>query len=133
MQASVRMRLNTKRLAEPADKFKEVISIVGGRLSYLGKTAKAKDMVEQAKHMLNVEKAWLLSQIGLIEDHDDDVMDEVTPRSNIHSYAVPYVFPTAKMELMLVAAPARVCEDATRSRTRAQGANCCGREARGRH
>ncbi|KAH8087821.1 hypothetical protein BXZ70DRAFT_899534 [Cristinia sonorae] len=76
MQASVRMRMNTKRAAESAEAFKEVISIVGGRLSYLGKAAKSRDMLDQARHMLQVEKAWLLSQIGLIEDHDDDVMDE---------------------------------------------------------
>lgn len=75
--------MNTKRTAEPPEAFREVISIVGGRLSYLGKTAKAKDMMEQARNMLQVEKAWLLSQIGLIEDHDDDVMDEVVLRSNL--------------------------------------------------
>ena len=34
-------------------------------------------MGEMARHMLSVEKAWLLSQIGLIPDCDDDVMDEV--------------------------------------------------------
>ena len=40
------------------------------------KATKAKDMIEHAKHLLAVEKAWLLSQIGLISDCDDDVMDE---------------------------------------------------------
>lgn len=35
-------------------------------------------MEEMAGHMLHVEKGWLLSQIGLIPDHDDDVMDEVS-------------------------------------------------------
>lgn len=34
-------------------------------------------MEEMAEHMLRVEKGWLLSQIGLIPDCDDDVMDEV--------------------------------------------------------
>ncbi|XP_006461252.1 hypothetical protein AGABI2DRAFT_204905 [Agaricus bisporus var. bisporus H97] len=38
--------------------------------------AKARDMDSAAEHMLNVEKQWLLSQIGLIPDCDDDVMDE---------------------------------------------------------
>ena len=65
---------------------KEVISIVGGRLSYLGKVAKAKDMKEHAEHMLAVEKAWLRSQIGLIEDCDDDVMDEVSWVSIVSQY-----------------------------------------------
>ena len=55
----------------------EAVSIVGGRLLYLARVAKACDVTEMANHMLNVEKAWLLSQIGLIPDCDDDVMDEV--------------------------------------------------------
>ncbi|KAF8162361.1 hypothetical protein BJ912DRAFT_1035242 [Pholiota molesta] len=38
--------------------------------------SKAKDPVSMAKHLMNVEKGWLLSQIGLIPDCDDDVMDE---------------------------------------------------------
>jgi len=33
-------------------------------------------MVNTAKKLLSVEKGWLLSQIGLIPDCDDDVMDE---------------------------------------------------------
>lgn len=71
------MRMNAHREVEEIDAFKEVVNIMGGRLSYLGKTCKAKEMMPTAKHLLQVEKAWLLSQIGLIQDHDDDVMDEV--------------------------------------------------------
>jgi len=52
------------------------MSLVGGRLSYLNKVSKSRDMLGMAKHLLEVEKAWLLSQIGLIPDCDDDVMDE---------------------------------------------------------
>jgi hypothetical protein len=33
-------------------------------------------MVECAKQMMQDEKEWLLSQIGLIKDCDDDVLDE---------------------------------------------------------
>ena len=55
----------------------EAVSIVCGRLLYLARVAKARDVTEMANHMLNVEKAWLLSQIGLIPDCGDDVMDEV--------------------------------------------------------
>lgn len=76
LQASLRMRMNAHREVEEIDAFKEVVNIMGGRLSYLGKTCKAKEMMPTAKHLLQVEKAWLLSQIGLIQDHDDDVMDE---------------------------------------------------------
>lgn len=52
------------------------VSIVGGRLSYLSRIAKAEDMLFTAKQLQDVEKQWLLGQIGLIPDCDDDVMDE---------------------------------------------------------
>lgn len=55
----------------------EAVSIVGGRLQLLNNVSKAPDMAAMAREMLAVEKAWLLSQIGLIPDCDDDVMDEV--------------------------------------------------------
>jgi hypothetical protein len=55
------------------EEFAEVVSIIGGRLSFLNKAAKSADMVKMAEHMLKVEKEWLRSQIGLIPDHDDDV------------------------------------------------------------
>ncbi|KAI0628988.1 hypothetical protein C8Q77DRAFT_327557 [Trametes polyzona] len=74
--AAWRMRLNARRQKAPPEVLSEVIKIVGGRLTYLGKATKAPDMVGYARHMLAVEKAWLLSQIGLIPDCDDDVMDE---------------------------------------------------------
>jgi len=54
----------------------ETTSIIGGRLSFLSKVSRAKDMIAQAKRMMHEEKQWLLSQIGLIQDCDDDVMDE---------------------------------------------------------
>lgn len=77
LQASLRMRLHSgKKLDNPAE-VKEAISLVGGRLSYLSRVSKATDMMAMAQHLLRVEKGWLLSQIGLIEDCDDDVMDEV--------------------------------------------------------
>lgn len=63
--------------AKKRDIFSEIVAKVGGRLGYLNKVARHKDMHEMADHLLSVEKASLLSQIGLIADHDDDVMDEV--------------------------------------------------------
>ena len=62
---------------EDRETFDEAISIIGGRLSALSKLAKMDNMVKAAHEMVSREKGWLLSQIGLIEDHDDDVMDEV--------------------------------------------------------
>ncbi|EIW54461.1 uncharacterized protein TRAVEDRAFT_66816 [Trametes versicolor FP-101664 SS1] len=74
--AARRMRMNARQQKESPEVLTEMVKIVGGRLTYLGKATKAPNMVEYAKHMLAVEKAWLLSQIGLIPDCDDDVMDE---------------------------------------------------------
>lgn len=68
------------------DTLTEAISIVGGRMAFLSRISRARDMVEMARQMLAVEKGWLLSQIGLIRDCDDDVMDEVRPVNieNVH-------------------------------------------------
>ena len=71
------MRLAEKpAVAEDTEACQQAVSIVGGRLSYLSRVCKANDMVQEARRMLTVEKAWLLSQIGLIPNCDDDVMDE---------------------------------------------------------
>ena len=59
--------------------FWDALKLTGGRLAYMNRVARAKDMQEQVATMLVQEKSWLLSQIGLIPDHDDDVMDEVRP------------------------------------------------------
>ncbi|WWC70154.1 uncharacterized protein I206_104101 [Kwoniella pini CBS 10737] len=55
---------------------KRVYELVGGRTSYLARIARADDMLEEAEQMIEGEKQWLLSKIGLIPEHDDDVMDE---------------------------------------------------------
>jgi len=68
--------MNVKGKIEDHESIQEAVSIVGGRLSYLNKVATSKDALTMANSLLDVEKAWLLSQIGLIQDCDDDVMDE---------------------------------------------------------
>lgn len=65
--------------------FQRALSYVGGRLSYISKVSKAPDIVDMARHLLANEKGWLLSQIGLIPDCDDDVMDEVRAHSPLGS------------------------------------------------
>ena len=84
LQAARRMRrayIHPKRHpSEPIEDiatFHRALSLVGGRLSFLGKLTKASDLEADAEGMVRREKGWLLSQIGLIPDHDDDVMDEV--------------------------------------------------------
>ncbi|KIP11242.1 hypothetical protein PHLGIDRAFT_83667 [Phlebiopsis gigantea 11061_1 CR5-6] len=76
LQAAMRMRQASQRSKESEDTYRDAVNIVGGRLAYLNKVARNPDMLQHAQHLLQVEKAWLQSQIGLIQDHDDDVMDE---------------------------------------------------------
>lgn len=84
LHAASRMRANSKRIHTSPEEIREAVSIVGGRLSYLNKVlqasfifcscinmyffhkvAKSKDVLEMARHLMTVEKAWLLSQIGI--------------------------------------------------------------------
>ncbi|WWC94615.1 hypothetical protein V866_001462 [Kwoniella sp. B9012] len=65
-----------QRDVEEDDVLKRVYELVGGRTSYLARVARADDMLEEAEQMIEGEKQWLLSKIGLIPEHDDDVMDE---------------------------------------------------------
>ncbi|KAJ8076602.1 hypothetical protein PM082_001025 [Marasmius tenuissimus] len=76
LNALTRLRLDVKHEVESPEEIKDAVSIVGGRLSYLNILARAKNINKAAQRLLRVEKAWLLSQIGLITDCDDDVMDE---------------------------------------------------------
>ncbi|KAH9048042.1 hypothetical protein EDB84DRAFT_1459069 [Lactarius hengduanensis] len=74
--ACKRMR-HSKSLPLPSQEtLTQTTSLLGGRLAYLNRISRSRDMVKMARGMLAVEKGWLLSRIGLIEDCDDDVMDE---------------------------------------------------------
>ncbi|GAA5898743.1 hypothetical protein JCM5296_006705 [Sporobolomyces johnsonii] len=53
-----------------------VWDLIGGRLNLLAKVVKRMDVEEAAKDLVGEEKEWLHSRLGLIVDHDDDVMDE---------------------------------------------------------
>ena len=71
------MRHNVTLPVPVEDTLTQAITLLGGRLSYLDRVSRASDMVEMARQMMAVEKGWLLGRIGLIQDCDDDVMDEV--------------------------------------------------------
>jgi hypothetical protein len=75
IRASMNMRRSSGRGNGSLETVREAISIVGGRLSYLSQVSKARDMLEMANRLKTIEKGWLLSRIGLIQDCDDDVMD----------------------------------------------------------
>jgi hypothetical protein len=70
------MHKTAGRSTEAHETYRAIVDMVGGRLAYLKKAAHAKDMQAMAHRLVAHEKGWLLSQIGLIPDHDDDVMDE---------------------------------------------------------
>jgi len=109
VQASINMRRSSNRQREAIETVREAVSMVGGRLSYLSRVSKARDMLEMADHLKTVERGWLMSRIGLIEDCDDDVMDEVRviPQAALADINARIL---AKMELMLLASLARVRE-----------------------
>jgi hypothetical protein len=67
-----------EKLQPRSEVYQQVINITGGRLAFLSKVARAPDMLEAARQLMDNEKSWLLDHIGLIPDHDDDVMDEVS-------------------------------------------------------
>jgi hypothetical protein len=59
---------NDTLISQAAD---QAIETVGGRLSYLNRVGRSKDMARTAQQMVAHEKAWLLSQIGLIPGDDE--------------------------------------------------------------
>ena len=109
IQASMNMRRSSNYAKESIETVREAVSIVGGRLSYLSRVSKARDMLEMANHLRDVERGWLLSRIGLIEDCDDDVMDEVKTVPEPTFFNTKTYIP-AKMEFMLLASLASVCK-----------------------
>lgn len=52
-----------------------VWDLIGGRLSYLAKVVKREDMEEAAQALVDEEKEWLHSRLGLIPDHDGSSTD----------------------------------------------------------
>jgi len=62
--------------AEDDETLSEALRVSGGRLAYLNHLAHAKDLLKASNKLLETEKGWLLSNMGLIPDCDDDVMDE---------------------------------------------------------
>jgi hypothetical protein len=55
----------------------QVYDRVGGRLTFLNRVAKSKDMLETCAKVQEVEKRWFLNQCWILgEEMDDDVMDQ---------------------------------------------------------
>lgn len=55
----------------------QVYDLVGGRLSFLNKVARERDMIAKCREICEDEKTWLLNNCGLLGmDMDDDVMNQ---------------------------------------------------------
>lgn len=63
---------------EPSpDILSSVYEKVGGRLTFLNRAAKSKDMLKTCDHIMEVEKRWFLNQCWILgAEMDDDVMDQ---------------------------------------------------------
>ena len=107
VQASINMRRSSNHQKESVETVKEAVSIVGGRLSYLSRVSMAWNMLEMADHLKILERGWLMSRIGLIEDYDGEVTDEarIIPQPSLADINARIL---AKMELMLLVSLARV-------------------------
>ena len=106
----------TRGVEESEEKLREIVRMAGGRLSFLARVSRAPDMEESARVIVKHEKAWLQSQIGLIPDHDDDVMDEVCGLDGCCTIRLIDAHLAAKMVVMFLATIAGVCQDATGGR-----------------
>ena len=55
----------------------EVYKRVGGRLTFLNRVAKSKDMLDTCDEIMDVERRWFLNQCWILgTEMDDDVMDQ---------------------------------------------------------
>ena len=106
----------THNLEESDEKLHDIVRMTGGRLSFLARVSRAPDMEEGSKVIVRHEMAWLQSQIGLIPNLDDDVMDEVRGVDGCCSILLTHVHSVAKMVVMFLATVAGVCQDATGGR-----------------
>ncbi|KAI2603170.1 uncharacterized protein GGS25DRAFT_510275 [Hypoxylon fragiforme] len=73
-------RYRQRYFAENVDKsiLEEVYDRVGGRLSFLNRVAKSRDMLATCDLIKDIEKTWFLNQCWILgSEMDDDVMDQV--------------------------------------------------------
>jgi hypothetical protein len=56
--------------------FDQAYLTLGGRIGLLNNMARRHDLLQATDQLVEDDMQWLLSKTGIIEDHDDDVMDE---------------------------------------------------------
>lgn len=61
----------------PPKVLEDVYNLVGGRLSFLNRVARSKDMFKVCDEIKEIEKTWFLNQCWILGmEMDDDVMDQ---------------------------------------------------------
>lgn len=77
MSALARYRQKYFQETPSSDILSEVYSRVGGRLTFLNRVAKSKDMLETCDKIIDTERRWFLNQCWILgKEMDDDVMDQ---------------------------------------------------------
>ncbi|EMD35604.1 hypothetical protein CERSUDRAFT_53542 [Gelatoporia subvermispora B] len=85
-QAIVRLRQAVKRIIPESHELSQVIALMGGRLAHLNKVAHAADMLGMAHRLVQAEKAWLLTLIGLIPECDGGALED--QKWSVHSWVL---------------------------------------------
>ncbi|KAI0868567.1 hypothetical protein GGS24DRAFT_481908 [Hypoxylon argillaceum] len=76
---SALQRYRYRYYKETLDKrtLEEIYDLVGGRLSFLNRVAKSRDMLAMCDSIMEIEKTWFLNQCWILGSAmDDDVMDQ---------------------------------------------------------
>ncbi|KAL1955172.1 hypothetical protein VTO42DRAFT_8937 [Malbranchea cinnamomea] len=77
MQAFRQYRMKYFNEVPPDDVIERIYRKVGGRLTFLNRIAKSKDMMAACEAILEAEKTWFLNKCWILgEEMDDDVMNE---------------------------------------------------------
>ncbi|KAF2267786.1 hypothetical protein CC78DRAFT_456403 [Lojkania enalia] len=77
IQALQNYRMKYWKEKTPTEVLEEVYDKIGGRLTFLNRVAKSRDMVQMCDHICKMEKTWFLNNCGILgEEMDDDVMDQ---------------------------------------------------------
>lgn len=77
IQALRNYRLQFRGESVPTSVLEEIYEKIGGRLNYLSRVARSRDMMSMCDHICRIEKTWFLNKCWILgEDMDDDVMDQ---------------------------------------------------------
>lgn len=97
--SSARLRFYPGQKAD-SEILEKVYNSVGGRISYLSRVAKSKDMLMMCEKINEAEKTWFLNRCGILgESMDDDVMDQQKYASAAMVLARALVEKAKEMEL----------------------------------